>query len=72
MFIIINNTPTNTSSISNFKTIDQKQENSDGTYTDVYKIIFFMNNSQTMDEVFLDKSDRDKRYQELVNKLVSE
>ena len=72
MFIIINNTPTNTSSISNFKTIDQKRENSDGTYTDVYKIIFFMNNSQTMDEVFLDKSDRDKRYQELVNKLVSE
>lgn len=72
MFIIINNTPTNTSSISNFKTIDQKQENSDGTYTDVYKITFFMNNSQTMDEVFLDKSDRDKKYQELVNKLVSE
>lgn len=74
MFVEINGAMHNMYSISSFKAVDKKVENSDGTnkYTDIYYIIYVTVNGITIEESFLDSKERDKKMEMLSTKFVVE
>lgn len=65
MFTEINGVSINMFSVSSFKKKDEIRENSDGTSTTVYVILYSLANGQTVREEFDTVSDRDTRYDAL-------
>lgn len=65
MFTEINGVSINMFSVSSFKKKDEIRENSDGTSTTVYVILYSLANGQTVKEEFDTVSDRDTRYDAL-------
>lgn len=65
MFTEINGVSINMFSVSSFKKKDEIRENSDGTSTTVYVILYSLANGQTVREEFDIVSDRDTRYDAL-------
>lgn len=67
MFIEVNGISINMFSVSSFKKKDEIRENSDGTSSTVYLILYSLANGQILTEEFDTQSDRDDRYNELIN-----
>ena len=69
MFIEINHTQYNMYSISSFRAVDKKVENSDGTYLDAFFIYYVTNLGYEITERFESAELRDERYAYLKSKF---
>lgn len=72
MFVEINGAMHNMYSISSFKAVDKKVENSSGTheYTDIFYIVYVTVNGITIEEAFQEKDKRDAKLDMLSTKFV--